>query len=502
MVRSRAIRQRCRTPAHPLDYRSKGAVGEPVTSSTPRPGLSSSCAGLKKLPADSTLGRRSSCYNVEAPRQSLAHSMHQARRPRLRRNVSMHSTPWSRRSAALVKVLWQYRAVWLVVLLALNASCESSTTSEVTTGPTPAKCQLTLAPLPNITATGGTVVVSITAQPECPWEVSTQANWISNLSPATGQGNGTLEFVAAENPVPTMREGELVINDNRVRVMQEAAECRFSIDPEQRTLTSDANATSFTVETHQSCKWTARSTAEWITLTAGVDGAGNGTVAYRVLSNGGGPRTGAVTVGDRTHTIIQQNAATGPSPTPPAPPPLPACTYTISPTNQAIAAAGGPGSTITVTTAAHCGWTATSNVSWMTITSGATGTGNGSVSFTAQLNNSGAPRTGTLTIAGRAYTVSQIDAAPEPCTYEISPSSASLSALGGTGSIRVFARSGCAWTASNDVSWITFPSGRSGNGNGRVDFLVLPNPGSARSSSIAIAEHSFPVSQDGVLPSQ
>jgi Viral BACON domain len=396
--------------------------------------------------------------------------------------------------------------VWLplLVLLAVSAGCDSSTTSEVTTGPTPAKCHLTLAPPSNIVATGGTAAVSITAQPECPWEVSTQANWISNVSPASGQGNGTVEFVAAENPVPSMREGELVINDNRVRVMQEAAPCLFSIDPEQRTLTADANTNSFTVETHEACKWTARSTAEWITLTAGVDGAGNGTVAYRVTSNGGSTRTGTVTVGNGTHTVIQQNAASGPSPSPapPAPPPPPPCTYAISPTSRNVGAAGGPGGTVTVTTAAHCLWTATSNASWLIITSGATGTGNGSVGFAADFNGTGSPRSGTLTIAGRTFTVSQIDAAPEPCTYAVNPSSASLSALGGTGSIVVSARSGCAWTASNNAWWITFTSGSSGNGNGRVDYLVLPNVGTARSSSIAIAEHSFSVSQDGVLSSQ
>lgn len=433
--------------------------------------------------------------------RSLPHSMHQAGRLGLRRNVSMHSTPSSRRSAAFANILWRNPDVRLplLVLLAVSAGCVSSTTSDVTTGPTPAKCQLTLAPPPNIVATGGTAAVSITAQPECRWEVSTQANWISNLSPASGQGNGTVEFVAAENPVPTRREGELVINDNRVRVMQEATSCRFSIDPERRTLTADASTTSFTVETHEFCKWTARGTAEWITLTAGVDGAGNGTVAYRVTSNSGGTRTGSVTVGDRTHTVIQQNAGPEPSPTPPAPPtPPPPCTYTIAPTSQAVGAAGGPGGPVTVTTASHCAWTATSNASWMRITSGATGSGNGSVGFAADFNGTGSPRSGTLTIAGRTFTVSQIDAAPEPCTYEISPSSADLPWEGGTGSFVVATPSHCSWSASNSLFWISFTGEYSGSGTRTVGFRVDGNPSSTpRSGTIEVpaAGRSFTVSQ-------
>jgi hypothetical protein len=167
-----------------------------------------------------------------------------------------------------------------------------------------------------------------------------------------------------------------------------------------------------------------------------------------------------------------------------------------------VGAGGGPGLPVTVTTAPHCPWTATRNVTWLTITSGASGTGNGTVTFSAEFNGSGSPRVGTLTIAGHSFSVSQIDAAPEPCVWDINPSSASLPASGGTGSIAVSTRSGCAWTATNNASWITFTGNTGGNGGGRVDFLILPNAGSARSSTISIAGHSFVVSQSGVLPSQ
>ena len=53
-----------------------------------------------------------------------------------------------------------------------------------------------------------------------------------------------------------------------------------------------------------------------------------------------------------------------------------------------------------------CSWTAASNAAWITVTSGATGNGNGSVAF-AVAANLGASRTGTLTIAGQAFTVTQ-----------------------------------------------------------------------------------------------
>ncbi len=129
--------------------------------------------------------------------------------------------------------------------------------------------------------------------------------------------------------------------------------------------------------------------------------------------------------------------------------------------------------------------------------SGATGNGPGSVGMTVAANPGGA-RSGTLTIAGQTFTVNQLAPAPLPCTYSLNPTSASFSALGGAGSITVTAAAGCAWSATNNASWISFTTGTSGNGNGAVGFLVLPNVGAARTDVISIGGQSFSVTQAGV----
>jgi hypothetical protein len=81
------------------------------------------------------------------------------------------------------------------------------------------------------------------------------------------------------------------------------------------------------------------------------------------------------------------------------------CGFTINPVSQSYAASGGSGS-VSVTTAAGCSWTATSNAGWITITSGASGSGNGTVNYNVA-TNTGAARTGTITIAGQTFTVTQ-----------------------------------------------------------------------------------------------
>jgi hypothetical protein len=387
----------------------------------------------------------------------------------------------------------------MVAVSVCAAACDSSTTSSVTTGPTPAKCQLTLAQPANITADGGSGTIALTAQPECAWTVSSQPAWISDISPTSGQGNGNLAFRAAANNAPSVREGDIVVNDDHVRVMQEAAPCRITI-PGAQTVNSDANTASIAVSTLNGCTWTAKSNASWITITSGAQGNGPGSVSLRIASNSGGRRSGTVTVGDRTHTITQEDAT---QPRPPAPPtpPTASCTFSLSPTTDSMAAAGGNGTPVTVTASGgSCTWSATSNAAWLSITSGASGSGNGSVGFTVAAN-SGAARTGTLTIAGRTFTVNQAAAAAPSCTYTLDASSTSLSALGGTASVGVTAGSGCAWTATTGASWITFTSGASGSGNGSVGFLVLPNLGAARSDSIVIAGQTFTVNQAAVLQS-
>jgi Zn-dependent metalloprotease len=84
------------------------------------------------------------------------------------------------------------------------------------------------------------------------------------------------------------------------------------------------------------------------------------------------------------------------------------CTFSINPTSASFAAAGGTAS-VTVTKAAGCTWSATSNSSFITITSGTPGSGNGTVNYSVAANT-GTARTGTMTIAGQTFTVTQAGA--------------------------------------------------------------------------------------------
>ncbi len=79
---------------------------------------------------------------------------------------------------------------------------------------------------------------------------------------------------------------------------------------------------------------------------------------------------------------------------------------------------GGTSGTVAVTALTGCGWTATSNAVWITITSGSAGSGNGSTGYTVAANTGG-QRTGTVTIAGQTLTVTQASSPLATTNYSI-----------------------------------------------------------------------------------
>jgi hypothetical protein len=85
------------------------------------------------------------------------------------------------------------------------------------------------------------------------------------------------------------------------------------------------------------------------------------------------------------------------------------CSFTIDPTSVAVAS-DATSSSVAVTADTGCAWTAVSNDAWITVTGGASGTGNGTVNYSVDANPSTSQRIGTVTIAGQTFTVTQMGA--------------------------------------------------------------------------------------------
>jgi Viral BACON domain/Putative binding domain, N-terminal len=347
-------------------------------------------------------------------------------------------------------------------------------------------CSYSISPAGNgsVGAGGGTGSVAVTAAAGCTWSSTSNAAWISFTGTTSGSGNGSVGYSVAANSSTSPRTGTLTIAGQTFTVTQAGVGCSYSISPTSNPSVGAGGASgSVTVTAPSGCTWSSTSNAAWIAFSGTTSGSGNGSVGYSVGANTStSPRTGTLTIAGQTFSVTQTGAT---------------CTYSISPTNNAVAASGASGSA-TVTAPAGCSWSSTSNASWITFSGATSGSGNGSIAYSVSANSASSSRTGTLTIAGQTFTVDQ---AGTSCTYSISPGNITL--LWGdaaSGSITVTAPTGCPWTSSSDVAWISLPATPSGSGNGSVAYAVAANDTTTgRSGTVTVAGRTFTVDQGGAV---
>jgi hypothetical protein len=362
-------------------------------------------------------------------------------------------------------------------VLAASVACQSSSTNVV--GPGGEKCAMSLPTnLPSIGPEGGTGTLQINVAAECVWSVSSGAEWIAITSNSSGQGSGTVGFAAASNPVASARRGAVIVSDRRVELMQAAAVCNFSLSPATASVDANGDEGVVNVAVLDGCQWSARTETPWLTIVSGQNGSGAGSVRYRAEANGGDARSGTLTISDRTFAVNQGGVGS--------------CLLAVGKTQQSVPASGGF-DTVTVT-GGNCPWIAESRVPWISVTGGAAGNGNGSVSLNVAPNPGGA-RSGVVMIAGYMYLVTQPAAASRNCSYSIDSAGQSIPASGGSANIAVSASGGCNWSAVSHVSWISIVGGSSGSGNGVVTFSAIPNPGPERQGLVTVAGDTHTVTQ-------
>ena len=327
-------------------------------------------------------------------------------------------------------------------------------------------------------SSAGSGSVNVIAPGGCAWSVSNTNSWITITGGSSGTGNGTVSYSVSANASGATRSGVVIIGGQSYTVTQTSSACAYTLSSTSASYNSSGGSGTVNVTAGSSCGWTAASNAGWITITAGASGTGNGTVSYSVAANASSSTlTGTVTIGGQTFTVTEGGIA---------------CSYSLSSTSASYTFSGGSGS-VNVTAGSSCAWTAASNIGWITVTGGSSGSGNGTVSYSVAANTGSSTLTGTVTIAGQTFTVTEAGVA---CSYSLSSASASYSSSGGSGSVNVTAPGGCAWTVNNTNSWISVTGGSSGTGNGTVSYSVSANAsGATRSGVVIIGGQSYTVTQ-------
>jgi len=236
------------------------------------------------------------------------------------------------------------------------------------------------------------------------------------------------------------------------------------------------------------CRWTVTSDATWVTPEAGGTGVGGDLLTYRVASNAAVARQARLTLfaGQQSGvlTVTQDGpvAAAG-------------CAYELRPSVRSFAASTPSAAEVSVFVPYGCLWAFEGNGSWITVVPDDESTspccnGNGSVFVVVAVNTSAGPRTGSATIGGQTFGVTQDGQTAAACTYAIGPATQSASALGGPGSVSINTAAGCSWLADIEQGgqpWVTFPSGQRGAGPATIPYAIQPNPSlSSRTANIVV----------------
>ncbi len=329
-----------------------------------------------------------------------------------------------------------------------------------------------------VPATAGAGSVAVTTTPSnIVWTPTSSAPWLTVASTAI-TGSATLKYSYSANGNVAPRAATIMIGGQTFTVIQSGITGSLTLPPTTDTATA-TGATGKTVA--------ATSNAAWLTVTAGASPTGSATVTYTVAANTSvNSRTGTLTIGGQTFTVTQS----GMTPT-----------YAFGSATATIPATAGSGNVSVTVTPSDATWTPTSSAAWLTLSS-ASVTGSATLSYNYTANGNAATRTGTITVGGQTFTVTQ-SGVTGSVTLSTTTDTAPAAGISGRRITVGVTSSASFWTAESQTPWITVTAGFSGTGNGEVVYSVSPNSSAtSRTGTLIIGGMSVTVTQAGTAGAQ
>jgi len=193
----------------------------------------------------------------------------------------------------------------------------------------------------------------------------------------------------------------------------------LSVTPSNQNVSGASGTTAFSVSNTGggTMPWTAAVTSDgsWLSITSGASGTNAGSINCSFTSNTNiSARTATIRItatgamGSPVDVTVTQAPTPTPTPTPTPPPPV----LSVTPSNQPVAKdAGTTTFSVANTGTGTMPWTAavTTSDTWLTITSGASGTNSGTINCSFTANTSTSARTATIRITATGATGSPKD---------------------------------------------------------------------------------------------
>ncbi len=331
----------------------------------------------------------------------------------------------------------------------------------------------------------------------CAWTATSSVPWAVILDNASATGSQNVDIAIAPNSGTATRTGSVIVAGQTFSFTQDgSADCTYAFSPASSSFTYAGGTGSIPV-TSGCFSYHVVPYAPWITVSENMSSlSDNATTSFTVAANSGAPRIGTIAIGGAVFTVTQS---------------APSCYYTLSTTSATLPVGGATGIIGVTASSPSCAWTAkSSNSSLLSVTSGTSGTGNGTVTYSAPVNTEG-PQTATITIGDATgysiFTENQVSAFA--CTFTITPPSVEVSSNGVSNFFGVNASYNfCKWTATSSdptsliVGDVSGQAGLSTNGSavgsGAVYYRVAQNTtGALRTITITAGCQTFTVLQDG-----
>jgi hypothetical protein len=379
----------------------------------------------------------------------------------------------------------------------------------VTQVPTPVQPILLVGPANrDVAKDAGTTTFSVsnTGTGVMTWSASvTSGSWLTITSGTTGTDTGTINCSFTANTSTSSRTATIRVTatgatgspvDVTVTQVPTPVQPVLSVSPANRDVAKDAGTATFSVSNTGTgiMTWSASVTSgSWLTITSGASGTDTGTINCSFTANtGSSPRTATVMVTATGATGSPVDVTVTQAPTPVQP------VLLVSPANRDVAKEAGTTTfNVSNTGTGTMIWSASvTSGSWLTITSGTSGTNTGTISCSFTANTSTSARTATIRVTATGATSSPVDVtvtqAPTPVpVLSVTPSNQAVAKDAGTTTFSV-SNTGTGtmlWTAAVTTggSWLSITTGASGSNAGTITCSFTANTStSARTGTIHV----------------
>lgn len=242
------------------------------------------------------------------------------------------------------------------------------------------------------------------------WIASSSESWLT-LNPTSGSGDGTITLTAQKNPDTSTRTATISVSGTgvtsmSVTVTQGGAPAYLDTPTSSVSIGYQEGSTN-TFNITSNVNWAASCSDTWLTHNP-TSGSGDGTITLTAQKNSdSSTRTATISVSGTGVTSRSVTVSQGGSPA-----------YLNAPTSS-LSIGYQEGSTNTLSITSNVIWTASSSETWLTLNP-TSGSGDGSITLTAQKNPNTSRRTAIISVSGTGVTTKPLAVSQEGAPTGIS----------------------------------------------------------------------------------